>query len=375
MNREFLNLFNQELAILREQAGEFAQEYPGVAERLGGLLDDQLDPMIGGLLEGAAFMAARVQLKLKHEFSDFTTNLIEQLAPHYLAPTPSFVLVQARPKFGDPALREGRTVPRGSVFDATYRELQRNVACRFTLAAPMTLWPFDIVKAEYFTSAGPLQALMPNVAVNCSAGLRLQIALRAAPRIEDEPADKEADSRAELRISSCRVKALSVQLLGQETDAVALYEQIFAHCRGIYFRFLDHFGDPVVLPGATQMIRQIGFEADDSLLRPDHRLFRGFDFLRDYFTFPRRFLGFELTGLESVAPKVNAKTVDLIMAFDDVNPQLATAVRKELFGLYTAPGVNLFEKKSTEFRSSPTSTNTLSSQTEAERSISKRTES
>ena len=31
--------------------------------------------MIGGLLEGAAFLAARVQLKLKHEFSDFTTNL------------------------------------------------------------------------------------------------------------------------------------------------------------------------------------------------------------------------------------------------------------------------------------------------------------
>src|SRR5271168_2471383 len=166
MNREFLKFYNQELAILREQGAEFAQEYPGVAERLGGLLDDRLDPMIGGLLEGAAYLAARVQLKLKHEFSDFTTNLIDQLAPHYLAPTPSFVLVQARPKFGDPALREGRTIARGSNFDATYQEMQRRVACRFTLVAPITLWPFDIVKAEYFTSAAPLQALMPNVSVD-----------------------------------------------------------------------------------------------------------------------------------------------------------------------------------------------------------------
>src|SRR6516162_7973927 len=104
MNREFLNFYNQELAILREQAAEFAEEYPGVAERLGGLLDENQDPMIGGLLEGAAFLAARVQLKLKHEFADFTTNLIDQLAPHYLAPTPSFVLVRAKPKFGDPTL-------------------------------------------------------------------------------------------------------------------------------------------------------------------------------------------------------------------------------------------------------------------------------
>ena len=28
MNREFLKFYNQELAILREQAAEFAQEYP-----------------------------------------------------------------------------------------------------------------------------------------------------------------------------------------------------------------------------------------------------------------------------------------------------------------------------------------------------------
>ncbi len=134
MNREFLRFYNQELAILREQAAEFAQDYPGIAERLGGLVGDAADPMISGLLEGAAFLAARVQLKLKHEFADFTTNLIDQLAPHYLAPTPSFVLVRAKPKFGDPTLRDGRTIAQGAVFDATYREAQRNVACRFTLA-------------------------------------------------------------------------------------------------------------------------------------------------------------------------------------------------------------------------------------------------
>src|ERR1700677_2144719 len=108
MNREFLRFYNQELAILREQAAEFAEDYPGIAERLGGLVTDRADPMIAGLLEGAAFLAARVQLKIKHEFSDFTTNLLDQLTPQYLAPTPSFLLTEIAPKFGDPALREGR---------------------------------------------------------------------------------------------------------------------------------------------------------------------------------------------------------------------------------------------------------------------------
>ena len=129
MDREFLRFYNQELAILREQAAEFAEDYPGIAERLGGLVGDAADPMISGLLEGAAFLAARVQLKLKHEFADFTTNLIDQLTPHYLAPTPSFVLVRAKPKFGDPALarrpdhRPGRGVRRDLSRGASQRRL------------------------------------------------------------------------------------------------------------------------------------------------------------------------------------------------------------------------------------------------------------
>jgi type VI secretion system protein ImpG len=345
MNREFLNFYNRELAILKEQASEFAQEYPGIAGRLGGLLEDPRDPMIGGLLEGAAFLAARVQLKLKHEFSDFTVNLLDQLLPHYLAPMPSFVLVQVKPKFGDPALRDGRTIPSGSHFDATYRELQRNIACRFTLAAPLTLWPFDIVKAEYFTSAAPLQALMPKVDIDCAAGLRLRITVRATQRIEDEPSDKDVLARPEFRFSSCRAKSLRFHLLGQESDAVGIYEQIFAHCKAVYFRVLDAFENPVVVKGRTSMIRQIGFEESEALIPNDHTLFRGFDFLRDYFAFPRRFLGFDLAELETVSPQLGSKTIDIFMAFDDVNAQLASTVRKELFALYASPGVNLFEKR------------------------------
>ena len=75
MDREFLDLYNRELQLLHEQAREFAGEYPGIAERLGGLVTERMDPMVAGLLEGAAFLAARVQLKLKHEFPEFTGNL------------------------------------------------------------------------------------------------------------------------------------------------------------------------------------------------------------------------------------------------------------------------------------------------------------
>src|SRR5262249_30110403 len=117
MHREFLDLYNRELQLLHEQAREFAGEYPGIAERLGGLVADRMDPMVGGLLEGAAFLAARVQLKLKHEFPEFTANLLEQLVPHYLAPTPSALLAKVGPIYADPGLREGHLIRRSAYLD------------------------------------------------------------------------------------------------------------------------------------------------------------------------------------------------------------------------------------------------------------------
>ena len=43
MNRDFLEHYNRELKILYERSKEFADEFPGVAERLGGLSKEQMD--------------------------------------------------------------------------------------------------------------------------------------------------------------------------------------------------------------------------------------------------------------------------------------------------------------------------------------------
>jgi type VI secretion system protein ImpG len=344
MDREFLDLYNQELQLLNEHARQFADEYPGIAERLGGLLEDRVDPLIGGLLEGAAFLAARVQLKLKHEFPEFTNNLLEQLVPHYLAPTPSMMLVKVVPVFGDKALRDGHPIARGSYLDATFRQLDRHIACRYRLCAPVTIWPFELTGAEYFSSLAPLQALGVPAGREILAGMRITLTHRSAERSADEPSDSEALRKPELLFAGCRTVNLPVYFLGSEADAVALYEQIFAHCKAVYFRCLDEFGDSVVVPAPAQCLRQVGFDRADALFPNDHRIFEGFDLLREFFAFPRKFLGCELTGLDAVLPRLKAKTIDILFVFDEVNSRLAAAVRPEMFAIYAAPAINLFEK-------------------------------
>jgi len=344
MNQEFLDFYNRELALFKEHTKEFAEEYPGIAERLGGLVGERADPMVAGLLEGAAFLAARVQLKLKHEFPEFTNNLLEQLLPNYLAPTPSALLAGLLPLYSDPALREGVRVPRGAYLDATYLERDRRVACRYRLGAEVTLWPFDVAAAEYIPSAGPLQALGLQTDARVLSGLRLSLTHRVASDPADEPSAAQAAKLPMSWFAGCKTRELKVHLLGGEADAIALYEQLFSDCVGIYFRHLDEFGDPVVTSGAECTLEQVGFDEDEALLPADTRVFRGFDLLREYFWFPRKFLGFRLGGLERIMSRLKSKSVDVIFVFDEVNTRLAAAVQRGMFALYAAPAVNLFEK-------------------------------
>ncbi|MGF9759343.1 type VI secretion system baseplate subunit TssF [Microvirga sp. 0TCS3.31] len=342
MNREFLDLFNQELALLQEHGAEFAAEYPGVAERLGGLVGDRVDPMISGLLEGAAFLAARVQLKLKHEFPEFTNNLLEQLVPHYLAPTPSALLVKIIPPYGDPALREGSFIARGAYVDATYSERERRVACRYRLCSDITVWPFEITSAEYHAAPGPLQALGLPVDSSVAAGLRLSLTHRTSERSEDEIPSRSA-AAPEDWFAGCRTDVLSFHLLGGEAEAIALYEQLFASCIGVYFRYIDQFNKAVIVPAPVDCLTQIGFGADEALMPNDTRVFQGFDLLREYFLFPRKFLGFKLAHLRPVMRQLQAKSIDILFSFREANTRLAPAVQRSMFALYAAPAVNLFE--------------------------------
>src|SRR3954453_18468426 len=97
MDPRLLKYYDTELRHIRELGGEFAREFPKIAGRLSLDSFECADPYVERLLEGFAFLAARVQLKIDAEFPSFTQHMLELLYPGYLAPTPSMTLVQLRP--------------------------------------------------------------------------------------------------------------------------------------------------------------------------------------------------------------------------------------------------------------------------------------
>ena len=333
MNRAFLEAYNRELALLYEGAKEFAEDYPGIAERLGGLTQDNLDPAIAGLLEGAAFMAARVQLKLDTEFETFTNELLDQLLPNFMAPTPSAVMVQAEPNFADDELEKGRSYPPGSYIDARYVDRDQRISCRFRLSSALDLWPLQLTQARVVAGATAFQAMGLDVAAGTGGGVILNL---------QRPNGGKA-GKAKL-VSGIHADSLPFHLVGDMAEMVALYEQMFASVTRVTLRYLDARGDAVFLPLPQGCIEQIGFDEDEAIFAEDTRTFRGFTLLREFFLFPQKFLGFRLTGLGAVLPRIPAPAFDVLIEMSQVRPALPPRITAENFRLFAAPAVNLFEE-------------------------------
>src|ERR1700759_5117102 len=98
MSDSLLPYYNQELAAIRSLAAEFATAHPKIAGRLRLSSETVDDPHVERLLEGVAFLGARVQQRLDDEFPELTEALLGVLYPHYLAPFPSCAIAQFEPR-------------------------------------------------------------------------------------------------------------------------------------------------------------------------------------------------------------------------------------------------------------------------------------
>ncbi len=334
MRKAFRDLYNRELAMLYERSAEFAAEYPGIADRLGGLLRDNTDPAVAGLLEGTAFLAARVQLKLDEEFRGFTTELLEQIFPDALAPIPSVMLVQAQPPADERKLDEGWRFLPGEYLDARFVDADQRVSCRFQLTSPLTLWPLSVDAITYHDAPGPLGALGQDPDPRTKAGLQLGIRRSTAGGMSGLPLDE-------------LVLNLTAPDFGQ---AAALYEQIHCDRLRISLRWIDKQGDPAFLRLNPDQLSQIGFDESERLFSRDTRLFDGFAHLREAFIFPRKHLGFRLTGLRPALSRIPTDRVEIVIEFRRSDDVLAARLGSGHVALNCAPAINLFEETSSQVR-------------------------
>ena len=335
MNREFLEFYDNELKLLYERGKEFAEDYPSVAGRLGGLLEGQIDPTIAGLMEGAAFLAARVQLKLKSEFETFTTEMLENLVPGFLAPVPSFAMLRVEPDFTNPALKEGVRLDAGDYVETTFLESQKRTSLRYRLVSGVTIWPYAISKAEFFSTSAPLQARGIESPVSVAGGMSIEFAIKTPAAGGTAPSGGS--------VKSCTPDELTLHIVESQSDAATLYELLFSKLVRLVIRHGRDGEAPRFISLPLDCLEAIGFEEGQSLFGHDNRLFGAFNHLREYFAFPQRFLGFRLKGLKRILETIEADRFEVYFELEAVSKRLASVIKDKSFALYAVPVANLVE--------------------------------
>lgn len=325
MDTRLLRHYESELTFLREMGAEFAQSFPKIAARLGMDGVEVLDPYVERLLEGSAFLSARVQLELELQFPALTSQLLEIIYPHFLGPTPSMMVAQLVPDMDNAALSAGYVVPRKTQLRTTLLE-GTQTACVFCTSQDTTLWPVEITEAEYIDGRGALVAAGVVDQVEARAGIRLRLRRAAGQPIGDLDLDR-----------------LTIFLGGESAKGWQLYELLCAGSTGVVARSTDRRSD-WTLPLSEPIVPR-GFEPEEALLPTPHRSFDGYRLLQEYFAMPERFHFAEIGGLAPALAKTEGSDIDIYILLRDGNPDIAAGITPAAFRLHCVPAINLIEKR------------------------------
>jgi type VI secretion system protein ImpG len=326
MDPRLLKYYNQELQHLREMGAEFALQFPKIASRLRMEGLEVSDPYVERLLEGFAFLTARVQLKLDAEFPRFTQRLIEIVHPQFLAPMPSMVIAQLQPQTGDASLAAGHLVPRGSML-RTQPVRGTDTDCGFRTAHDVQLAPIEIIDAEYFSHASNLPLSSMPEWRKFGGGVRLK--LRATAGVD---------------FAQIQLDDLRLHLSGIDDVAYRLHELICGQTMGILVLAGEGIGVRHAVLSADS-VQPVGFDDEHALLPVTHRGLAGYRLMQEYFAFPQRFLFFDLTDIGQALRRLGGQEIEIVLLFSRGDNTLQQTVDASSFALHCVPAINLVEKR------------------------------
>lgn len=313
----FSRHYQSELAFLRDTGREFGARHPGLAESLR---HPGSDPDVERLLEGFAFLAARIRERTDAAVPEMLEPLAEMVAPHVLRGVPAATILELEGRPG--ALRARHTIAAGAMFGSRPIE---GTPC-----------PFQTREAVELTTAR---------AGEC----RLDEQREGTPEIVFSLRVPESGRAALVSDSPLRMF-----LHGNHALASMLLFWFARHIEQVVIRVAP--GDEIAL--AKDAIRLPAIEAEMGDLWPwPETAPAGVRAIAEYFVLPERFFFVDVRGLERV-PVDRLRTergesaLDLVFRFRSP-PSLPERLPADALRLHCVPAINLFETTGEPVRRDP----------------------
>lgn len=318
MDNKFLNYYNKELAYVRRLGAEFAKQHPKVAGNLRMSADTIEDPHVSRLIQSVAFLNAGIRERLDDDYPQLASALLNVLYPHYLAPIPSMAIVQFQ---AGANLNDKETIQKGRLIETLPID---GAPVRFQTCYNTELWPIEINQARlygYNQSAPQLNAHKHYPAV-------LQLSLKTL---------SSSVSFAELAPNKLRFF-----IKGTSQNVYALYELLMRDTAEIALATSADDKDFIRLDKSH--LKAVGFDNDQGMLPYSARSNLGYRLLSEFFTFPEKFLFFDIEGLSVENLVKFSDKLNLYFYLEQSNKDLEQYINADYFALGCTPVVNLFCK-------------------------------
>jgi type VI secretion system protein ImpG len=323
---QLLQYYERELAFLRRMGARFAQEYPKIASRLDLEPSKCEDPHVERMLEAFAFLAARVHKRIDEDVPEISEALLEVIYPHYVRPIPSISLAEIELDREQGKLTAGLRIPRNSLL---YSRPVAGVPCKFSTCYDTTLWPVRVAALDWLTPDRLKPAMRVTDAV---AALRLEL-----------------HCFTDLEFKALDLSTLRLHVAGDASITYSLYELLSNNCTSIVVREAGTGKKTLTFPSSA--LAPVGFGEKDGILPYPRRSFLGYRLLQEYFTFPEKFLFFDLSVFDEMRAAgygEKAEIIFLIKQFErgDRRGVLETGLSPRSLRVGCTPVVNLFAQTS-----------------------------
>lgn len=330
MNPDLVAAYNQELSYLREQGKSFAEQHPRIASHLGLSAAECKDPHVERLLEGVAFLTAKLNLKLDAEFPTITQHLLAVVAPELLAPMPSITIVQMQPDWQDSALHKGYELPRDTVIRSAVPRGEQT-ACEFRSRAALTLWPIQLRSVDITQEVGRYRHAFSQHPLTADRGKDVRACL--VFELETTPGVVWQDLSLDELVFYCDCQTpLLDRILSAWVDESSQLAYGYQQSNRFEYR-----------PVFAASCQLAGFDDASALLPESAAMPSSYRLLKEYFSCPERFQFLLLQGLQSAVASVNTRRLQLVLGLTHYDP-LLDQLRPDHFQLNCVPAINLFPK-------------------------------
>jgi type VI secretion system protein ImpG len=269
------------------------------------------DPDVERLLEGFAFLTARIRERINDAVPEVIESLAQLLLPHYLRTLPAASVVEFAPALQ--VLRGRHRISKGT--EIASRSI-RGTQCLFRTSADIDLLPLTIDRC------------VPDESIAARPTIRIAFAI---------------SSQAFSSVFAPEGIELYLHGAFAQTSTLFLWFQRYLQSAS----YLSSTGVRVDLD--ISRIRPTALQPDHPLLPWPERAPEGPRLLQEYFTLPQKLLFLRIEGLDRIPIAKASDRFELVFRFERP-PELAERIDTGVFRLHCVPIINLFDTSADPIR-------------------------